>query len=151
VWDLPGLHVCHFTNYHTKVLCVFAKLHINLEIKHKTIYPSMYGATAHSGPWPAHKKKYLHSSLVILTQNFFMRWGCQFHAQLPTWRTRVSLFIWVISLDLSGMGDPASSYATAGIVPRILWPCKPQHIIVGMPLGRQQRATHSKSVPSLHP
>jgi hypothetical protein len=29
--------------------------------------------------------------------------------QSPTWRTRVSLFVWVITLDLSGMGGPTSS------------------------------------------
>ena len=27
----------------------------------------------------------------------------------PTWRTRVSLFVWVITIDLSGMGGPSSS------------------------------------------
>jgi hypothetical protein len=37
------------------------------------------------------------------------------HAQPPTWRTRVSLFVWLLPLDLSGMGDSTSSYATAGI------------------------------------
>jgi hypothetical protein len=40
--------------------------------------------------------------------------------QPPTWRTRVSLFVWIITFDLSGMGDPASSYATAGIALRII-------------------------------
>jgi hypothetical protein len=40
--------------------------------------------------------------------------------QSPTWRTRVSLFVWVITFDLSGMGGPASSYATAGIALRII-------------------------------
>jgi hypothetical protein len=40
--------------------------------------------------------------------------------QHPTWRTRVSLFVWVITFDLSGMGDPASSYATAGIALRFI-------------------------------
>jgi hypothetical protein len=40
--------------------------------------------------------------------------------QPPTWRTRVSLFDWVITFDLSGMGDPASSYTTAGIALRII-------------------------------
>jgi hypothetical protein len=39
----------------------------------------------------------------------FMLWGCQPHAQPPTWRTRVSVFIWVIALDLSGTGGPTSS------------------------------------------
>jgi hypothetical protein len=37
----------------------------------------------------------------------------------PTWRTGVSLFVWLLPLDLSGMGDPTSSYATAGIALRI--------------------------------
>jgi hypothetical protein len=40
--------------------------------------------------------------------------------QPPTWRTRVSLFVRVITLDLSGMGGPASSYATAVIALRII-------------------------------
>ena len=30
-------------------------------------------------------------------------------APCQTWRTRVSLFVWVITLDLSGMGGPTSS------------------------------------------
>ena len=51
---------------------------------------------------------------------FFMGWGCQPHAQFPTWRTRVSLLVWVITFDLSGKGDPTSSYATAGIALRII-------------------------------
>jgi hypothetical protein len=29
--------------------------------------------------------------------------------QTPNWRTRVSLFVWVINLDLSGMGGPTIS------------------------------------------
>jgi hypothetical protein len=40
--------------------------------------------------------------------------------QPPTWRTRVSLFVWVITFNMSGMGGPASSYATAGIALRII-------------------------------
>jgi hypothetical protein len=40
---------------------------------------------------------------------FFTVWGCQPHAKPPTWRTRVSLFVWVITLDLSGMVGPTSS------------------------------------------
>ena len=54
----------------------------------------------------------------------------------PTWRTRVSLFFWVITFDLSGLGDPASSYATAGLALRIIWPHKPHHCVkVGTPSG----------------
>jgi len=29
---------------------------------------------------------------------FFIGWGCQPHSQTPTWRTRVFLFVWVITL-----------------------------------------------------
>jgi hypothetical protein len=46
------------------------------------------------------------------------------HAQPPTWRTRVSLFVWLLPLDLSGMGAPTSSYATAG---RVSGALKPHH------------------------
>jgi hypothetical protein len=49
------------------------------------------------------------------------------HAQPPTWRTRVTLFIWLLSLDLSGMGDPISSYATADIALRVSGALKPHH------------------------
>ena len=46
---------------------------------------------------------------------FFMGWGCEPHAQPPTWRTRVSLLVSAITFDLSGMRDPTSSYAAAGL------------------------------------
>jgi hypothetical protein len=32
----------------------------------------------------------------------------------------VSLFVWIITVDLSGMGDPTNSYTTAGIALRIM-------------------------------
>jgi hypothetical protein len=44
--------------------------------------------------------------------------GRQPLAQLPTWRARVSLLVWIIPFDLSGMGGSTSSYATAGIALR---------------------------------
>jgi len=43
------------------------------------------------------------------TNIFFMGWGCQPHAQPPTWRTRISLFVWVITFDLTGMDGLTSS------------------------------------------
>jgi hypothetical protein len=53
-----------------------------------------------------------------------------------TWRSGAYLTAWVITFDLSGMGGPASSYATAGLVFRILWPRKAHHYIkVGIPSG----------------
>jgi len=45
----------------------------------------------------------------ISTDIFFTGWGCQPHAQPSTWRTRVSLSVWVITFDLSGMEGPTSS------------------------------------------
>jgi hypothetical protein len=36
------------------------------------------------------------------------------------WRARISLFVWIITFDLSDLGDPTSSYATAGIALRIM-------------------------------
>jgi len=49
--------------------------------------------------------------------------------QPPTWRTRVSLFVWVITLDVSSMGGPTSSHTTASIGLWIMWPHKPHHYI----------------------
>jgi hypothetical protein len=63
------------------------------------------------------------------TNPSFTGWSCQPHGQSPTWSTRVSLFVWVITFDLSGIGAPACSYATAGIALRILWPHKPRHFV----------------------
>jgi hypothetical protein len=51
---------------------------------------------------------------------FFTMRGRQPLAQPPTWRARVSLLVWVIPFDLSGMGAPTSSYATAGIALRVI-------------------------------
>jgi len=45
---------------------------------------------------------------------------CQPHAQPPTWGSRVSIFVWVITFDLSGMGGPTRSYPTASIALRII-------------------------------
>ena len=36
------------------------------------------------------------------------------------WRTSVSLFVWVTTFDLSGIGDPTISYANARIDLRII-------------------------------
>jgi hypothetical protein len=62
----------------------------------------------------------------FLNNLVFMVWG-QPHAQPQTWRTRVSLFVWLLPLDLSGIGDPTSSYATADIALRVSGALKPQH------------------------
>jgi hypothetical protein len=41
--------------------------------------------------------------------------------------TRVSLFVWLLPLDLSGIGDPTSSYATVGIALRVSGGLKSHH------------------------
>jgi hypothetical protein len=46
---------------------------------------------------------------------------------IPNQEDRVSLFVLLLSLDLSSMGDPSSSYATADITLRVLGALKPHH------------------------
>jgi hypothetical protein len=81
-------------------------------------------------PWiPQHSSSTLRGfSWGSGTNPSFTGWG-QPHVQPPNWRTNVSLFVWVITFDLSGMGAPASSFATARIALRILWPHKPRHYV----------------------
>jgi hypothetical protein len=40
---------------------------------------------------------------------------------------RVSLFVWLLPLDLSGMGDSTNSYTTAGIALRVSGALKQHH------------------------
>ena len=47
--------------------------------------------------------------------------------------TILSLLVWIITFNLSGLGCPTSSYATASISLRTPWPGKPHHIKVGIP------------------
>ena len=51
------------------------------------------------------------------------------HAQPPNWRARVSLFVVVITFDLSGIGGPTSSYSAATIALRVICPRKVQHYV----------------------
>jgi hypothetical protein len=62
----------------------------------------------------------LQSLKVSQQLKLFTGWGRQPHAQPPTWMAMVSIFVWIITFDLSGMGDPTSSYATDGIALRIV-------------------------------
>ena len=74
------------------------------------------------------------------TNMSFTGWDCQPHAQPPTWRTRVSLLVWVITFDLSGMWCHTSSVTTASIALRIIWPLKPHHYVkVGITFGGVQQ------------
>jgi hypothetical protein len=62
----------------------------------------------------------LQSLKVPQQLKLFTELGRQPHAEPPTWRARVSLFVWIVTFDLSSMRDPTSSYATAGIAVRII-------------------------------
>lgn len=65
--------------------------------------------------------------LKLLNKHIFWGWGCQLHAQQPTWRIIVFLFVWVITFDPSGIGGPTNNYVTASIPLGIIWPRKPHH------------------------
>jgi hypothetical protein len=45
----------------------------------------------------------------------------------PNLEDQGSLFVWLLPLHLSGMGDATSSYATAGIALRVSGALKPHH------------------------
>ena len=75
---------------------------------------------------PSQQRKFFQGAVASRTPN-----------PLPR-RTGVSLLVWVITFDLSGKGDPTSSYATAGVALRIIWPLKPSHYFkVETPSGGQ--------------
>jgi hypothetical protein len=48
----------------------------------------------------------------------------------PNLEDRVSLLVWIIPL-----GDPTSSYATAGIALRVIWPRKPLYYVKVVTIG----------------
>ena len=79
----------------------------------------------------------LHSSIpirsiseIFIRHKLFTWRACRFHAQTAIWRTRISLLFWVITFDLSGMGAPASSYATAVLPFRILQAPSISHFLI---------------------
>jgi hypothetical protein len=65
------------------------------------------------GPWPPLSSPSIQGLIPgFETLIFFTVRGHQTLAQSPTWRTRVSLLVWIIPFDLSCMGGPTSSYLT---------------------------------------
>jgi hypothetical protein len=73
----------------------------------KTHYPIHFLASQSTSlPWGQSSFNHWILRNVCL---FFPGQGCRPCAQPPTWRIRVSLFVWVITLDLSGMGGPTRS------------------------------------------
>ena len=72
-------------------------------------------------PWSF--TKIIHPASIIWLPNNEVsprREGFSLTPQPKTWRTRISLFVWVSTFDLSGMGGSNTGNATAGIVLRIM-------------------------------
>jgi hypothetical protein len=68
-----------------------------------------------------------YSFFGFLNNLILTAWSCWPHVQPPTWRISVSLFVWLLPLDPSGLGGPTSSNATAGIALRVSGALKPHH------------------------
>jgi hypothetical protein len=101
-----------------------------------SLFSFFLGARVHDEPCLASYNDCRSNAKSFSAVEAFYGLGCQPHAQPPTWRAKVSLFVWIITFDLSGMGDPTSSYATAGIALRITRPRKPHHYVKGeIPTG----------------
>jgi len=60
--------------------------------------------------------------IIRLTKNKIFVTDVRFLAspQPPPWMTWISLFVWVITFDLSGMGVPTSSYTNASLTLQII-------------------------------
>jgi hypothetical protein len=69
------------------------------------------------------------SEADYLVPEQFSFYGVRLCASRPTpnLEDQVSLFVWLLPLDLSGMSAPTSSYATAGIALRVSGALKPHH------------------------
>jgi hypothetical protein len=68
-----------------------------------------------------------HTLCEVSWQRIFTRWGRQPYAQPPTWRTRVSLLVWHLPRNPSGMGGPTSSYVAADVALEFIGAQKPPH------------------------
>lgn len=89
----PSIHISHF------LICVTVIFFLDLRPIRNPKHPSS-----------------CEFSCIVFSASFcFMGLGCQFKAQPQTWRTRVSLFVWNLTLHLSCLGAPSSSYITTGI------------------------------------
>jgi hypothetical protein len=66
----------------------------------------------------------------------FTGWGLPTQRPMPNLEDQDILFCLDNHFDLSSMGDTTSSYATASIALRIIWPRKPhRYVKVGIPAG----------------
>jgi hypothetical protein len=63
----------------------------------------------------------------FVTMNFYSVGSLATCLNQPTWRTRVSLLVWHLPQNLSGMGGATSSYAAASKAFELLGTHKPTH------------------------
>ena len=59
-------------------------------------------------------------SRLLNNEVFYVGGVVSLTPNLPIWRTRIFLFVWVITCDLSVMRGPTSSYGTAGVALRVI-------------------------------
>jgi hypothetical protein len=98
-----------------------------LDIRHHIIIIIIIGMAALCEPWPSSELfailPYCRSLWLLLLwiskQLDFCGLRLLASRPNPTWKTRVSLFVWLLPLDLSGLGGPTSSYTTTGIALRV--------------------------------
>jgi len=105
---LPSQYLWDNTSLQKKFLLLFLALHLWWIVASSTIAvcglgPATYVPNSlylqiivHAGLFPLfHLVSGLRSFSIYI---FFMGWGCKPHTQPPTWSTRVSHLVWVITL-----------------------------------------------------
>jgi hypothetical protein len=127
-WKISGETTYQSAPHHIK-----KGLHLNIPCYYSLKYllfppsPRRYNSGWALAFWTICLHSPLFRGCLVSEQLIFMVWGYFPHAQPPTWRTRVFLFVWLLPHDLSGMGAPTSSYATTGIALRVSGTLKPYH------------------------
>jgi hypothetical protein len=88
------------------------------------------GTTAQGELWPPEQSaSILYSEADCLVSEQFSFYGVRLLASLLNSKLedQVIPLVWLLPLGLCGMGDPTSSYATAGITLRVSDALKPHH------------------------
>jgi hypothetical protein len=101
-----GILHSHFLEY---LLSYISRVlwHSYLE-RYPIFFTSSFDATALGEPWPPWQPVSPRLVVRFLNNILFTRLG-QPHAQPPTWRARVSLVVWTLPFDISGMTGPTST------------------------------------------
>ena len=120
MWS-PG---CHVHRQHPIYIYIYIYIYISVS-KRFLHCPSPRLHCFLSSHWPSFEPLSRFFSMCVF---FLGDGGSGPSTQPPTWRTSVSLFVWVLSFDLSSNGGRTSSYATADIAFWIIAPCKPPYL-----------------------